>query len=349
MFCVSFVTFLFLGFHKDYLDSPYWAKATDQFAHSETIDKTQPAFGYPGSTLIVPASVLIIYGMSPINALRLIIVFELSIITTLITILTYKLRPQQLWWLASAGLFITSPLYYTATPPSVILGPLIVLILLLTLYIYEYRDTASTKKYVALGIVSGLALATRFDVPILVFSSIFLFIFFAMRNTKKSLIFGISAFITSLVCIPFLWYEPFTYLLQVYAKTAFHIHYPVSSTLRTLAIVPSIVTATLSFSLGFWLLNKKASAFIIPTNPLLWFMAVSGFIVGILFLTPHHPVWFFFPLVLAWEITLPLFVFHLLEKSDTPLRLKKILGDKNRIAVDFVAVFIVSHALMLFF
>ena len=343
IFVGSFPIFLALGLYKDYLDEAYWEGGAALLAAGKSIAPDNLVFGYPGSTLIFPNAALILLGFSAEISFKLVVAFYLAILTASAALLGLILRPQSVWWIALVIIFLTNPLYYSGTPPSIVLPALITLIALFLLYIFE-RKITSVYAYIGLGVLCGIALATRFDFSMLFLLCVTVFLLFT-RKLKGAFLLCVAAVSTCFLATPFIWIHALSYLLAVYLKIAEHLSNPIGFAYDTGPLIPPIVCMILSIYLGgrSFLRNEDA----IPRPILVWLYFVTIVLGGVLYSLSFHPIWYFFPMIFLWQALLPLFAFHLLER--VPLPQSGILGTtRKRLELDCIAAFAVLQLVFLF-
>ncbi len=317
VFCASLLIQVFLWLNFEFIDEELWIPLAEKVAAGETIPRDYITYGYPGTSFLLPASLLMKSGIDTALALRLSLAILISIAVTFIGIAAHMLRPQSLWWVGSVGLIIFSRLYESATLPSSLVSVLTVLLAFLILLILERKDAAGIRHFLILGIAGGVALSTRFDITAIFLGSGLLFLWFCFG--KKILITaGTSAVIFSLINLPM--GTPLNYMIGAYEKLNdlyFHNLITTEPFTRILAMSP---LAMLSVFLGTTLLIFWPRFFPVPKNFFIWLSATTLVITGILMLSRYHPAWYFYPLFFVWESLLPLFFLSYSEKTESPLK-----------------------------
>src|SRR5581483_9894025 len=169
---------------RPFVDKSVWTNEAQYFdQHDPRVFDPQSGYGYPGTTLIVPAAIAHrLFHVSYENAVAGVIAIEIAGAATLLSVLCYALLPTTTWWLATFALVILHPLYLDATPPSAIVTPLISALLLITWLIWQ-RPT--WQRIATWSVVAGFAAATRLDISVAIAGAcaIFLLISIGWRKT----------------------------------------------------------------------------------------------------------------------------------------------------------------------
>jgi hypothetical protein len=127
------------------------------------------AYGHPGTPLVELGSLFhIVFGFSYDNAVTLSMSILIAMAIAVCSVLCSLLYRRSLWWLATAFILLLSRLYILATPPTAIVMPYIVLIVLATWWLWLQQLPSSRKLFFLWGVVVGLATATRLDITLLV-------------------------------------------------------------------------------------------------------------------------------------------------------------------------------------
>jgi hypothetical protein len=295
-----------------YLDEDLWVLTTHKIASGQSIQPTDLAFGYPGTTFTLPASFLVNVGMSEPLALKLTLALEVSIVIASIVTLAYILAPKSLWYVACGGFFMFHPLLFDAVPPSVIVAPLIVLIILFVLYIRNQGPFISKTVCSILGIILGLSLAARLDVTAVVCFVCLVYLWFFIRH-KLWLLISVAALVF-FILNPHILASPATYISEVYSKI--HVHYSGDKPSEPLVVIfRRSPLGILSFIYALILIFIMPKLLPIPRSFALLLVCLTAFL-GILFSTSHyHPSWYFHPLFFIWEAFFPLFLITLIDHA----------------------------------
>jgi hypothetical protein len=286
------------------LDQSMWAPAIVTTLHDGFLRPHPEIFGYPygypGSTLLYPGACLVHFGVPPVTALRLVMAVFISLGIALSSWVMYRLRSKSLWWVGGFGILLFDALYFDATPPSGMVMPLIVAIVLLTLYGQEERGRP--EPFVLLGAAGGIALATRTDISLAVLGMSFFFLLFTAR--RYLWVFALTSVLTFVAANPYIWGRPEEYFTAT-------VHRILSSYLTLRYSLPfwSVVEgAPLGVvSMGFGLLTALFTPKLFPFCRAFvgWWAVSFATICAVLLHSSFHPSWYFYPLFMVWEALLP--------------------------------------------
>jgi len=301
VFLVSFVVQLWLWFGPfPYTDVDLWTKAAQQFANGTWPGFSSPIPPHPGTTILLPASGLVLLGVPAFVALQCTIAFLMSLAVVSIVYLCRILRPKSLWWLGVAVLLIPNPLYLEMTVPTALAALISCTYILLILYMYEKGITRETLFYT--GICAGILLATRLDtgVSVLLISIPFLW---KLANKQLFLLLGTTTLFFGALN-PYIWEGPFMYaqsfLRQLGVNTTTDSGFGYSHNATILAFI--------SFALAFSVVYFRQQYSSLSREYLFWLVAGSTALCAVIMFSKYHPIRYFFQLMTLWEVFLPLFV-----------------------------------------
>jgi hypothetical protein len=224
--------------------------------------------------------------------------------------ISYRLRPLSMWWLTTAIILLCSDLYYIATPASSVMTVWVPFMLLSVIYIAENLQEDTTKITLLLGVVSGYAIATRFDISIALSMSILIFLMYLQR--KIPWVYIAACAVSLLVCDPFLWSGPIQHLaICIYKSLVVQNigaapHQAWSARLANAPVIlESAPPAILSF-VGAIILLRFRGMMPFSLRNMIWVLVTTLIISVALFSLYFHPQWYFFPLYMFWEVVLPL-------------------------------------------
>ncbi len=314
IFSISCIVQGSLWSYAEYTDEGIWTSAVERFLQGVQITIDDPEYGYPATTLLLPARAFVAAGMSVSSSVVATMTVLISILISCIGLITYVLRPKRLWWLTVTGWLIFHSLYTDATPPSALFSLFFVLIALTLLYIKE-RQIQTALPFVFLGIANGLALATRLDMALFLLVGEALFLWFI--DKKKTWMVVLISGALFLLLDFHMWTMPIEYITGIYHKIHYHYAFKSSSTslLRILMMSP---LGVLSLFLSGALLYISKKEFPLPKTFWLWLMGTTVALGGALYSSDYHPSWYFYPLFFVWEVFFPLFLLTALEKVKTP-------------------------------
>lgn len=306
-FIIQFITLTYIPI----LDEKIWVRTTELFYTRSLKLLTEPTYGYPATTLLLPASFLqTLFPFSP----RLSFILSLSVLNAAaiagIGVICFLLKPKSLWWLTASGMLMVNRLLLFATPPSALVSLLVPLILLLTLYDLRYRS--QKRPLFLLGILLGASLTTRLDISLLaVFTTASLL---ALDATKRNFLPQLGGVVILSFCAlnPYMWFMPVQHLLDIAHKITYHyeiLHSEKEAMWRIFLLSPMAVGGFLVTL--FFLVTKK---YFTPLERQFFFrvVAFSTITIVIVLTASYRVAWYLFPIFLLWEIFLSYFLLVLL-------------------------------------
>lgn len=297
----SYCTFLGVK----YYDTRTWAAAAVEYRDTGEISSQHPIFGYPGLSIIIPASYLTnIFQEDTSLAISVVMIVELSVIIAALVMMTYLLRPQSLWWLFVAIALlcdIASFLLFRATPASALAGVLIPLIILSVWYVFEEGGSWHMRCLLSIGIL--LLILTRYDLGGVILLSMFIFLLFFDR--RAAIMIALSG-ILGILINPLWWSEPVVYLQNYIEKLT--AHYQKEGGLTLWQLFYSSPLSFVGISIAFYNATIQKYDKDIPKKFLWWILTVSVIIFWLLWLSAYHPIWYFLPLIIIWQIIFPLYL-----------------------------------------
>src|SRR5436190_16211555 len=150
----------------EYVDKQIW---TDEARFVQTVNPEAfnklVGYGHPGGPVIeATIAAHMLFGVSYEVALSGSLAVLNAFIIAACALMCYILRPNTMWWFIVAGTLAVNRLYPNSTPPSGVIAPLIVLLVLLALWLYEKAGQAKTSNILLFGAIIGIAGATRSDI-----------------------------------------------------------------------------------------------------------------------------------------------------------------------------------------
>lgn len=314
IFSLVFQSFVWTHLEPVLVDKTVWTDAITIIANGGNIGSDSLLYGYPAFTLLAIGKVIVGAGFSSSTAFTLIIVFFVSLGIASVVTLTHILEPQKMWWVACLGLLSFSPYLPDATPPSIIVSSLIPIIVLLILFLVKNEKDNSMLALIFLGLVSGFSLSTRIDITLTICS---LATVLLIAKFNKKLFIPIS--LAFLIFCSFSFYldnNPIGYFIGTYTKSHLaYIGYFGESSARffSSSLFLSSFLALVTIFIGTIEYLSKNIKLLVPKGFFVWFLLSTCFIAGAIFLASFHPVWYFIPLIVSWEIFLPIFIFSIIE------------------------------------
>ena len=307
----------FVFFNIGILDEAFWADQA-RYVEAGSPEQYNPAhaYGHPGGPVILGTiAVHHLAGISYETALPVFLTLLNSIVIAAITTLCCRLRPDSLWWLPVLGMLSVDKLYAVSTPTSAVVGPLLVLLTLVTLRIVE-QEKVSWWWLAGWSLVAGLAVATRFDVG----SITTLFLFGVLTTTlrrRQLAVIAVAAFAVFVACDPYMWYMPVHHVGDLMGRIILNYrHSTPASTPATLEPLHVVSFSALAF-LGMMLSifgHTKVFPYrrTIPRQLVLALVPLTVLLYGVYLSARCPAVRYFIPIVFIWQVFLPLQLFDLI-------------------------------------
>ena len=333
-FCIFIASFLLQGLRwKEFniADGKMWGNEAQYVQNNDPREfDFLAAYGYPAGS-IIEGNIIVhkVLNISYDQALLIIITLLNSLGIAGICIMCIILRGNNLWWMAVFGTLSLNRLYEYATPPTAVAAVFIVLLCLLTLYIYEQREKSKSPYLVLWSLTAGFFISTRADIGVFSFI-IFLFLIFKSVGWKKAGILTAASFLSFVIFDPFMWFMPLQHIKDIIFKIFYFYAEQTQTSLGFVALLSISFLACISLFLGisFLFLRKKTT----PPLPVYFIVTLLIMTLGfyIIILKSHFQAErYFLPIIFIWEVFLPLFIFYLIEKID--LTFLTIPNDQNKI------------------
>ena len=314
-FAVALIIQSLIWRNFEYVDKQIW---TDEARFVQTVNPEAfnklVGYGHPGGPVIeATIAAHMLFGVSYEIALSGSLAVVNALIIAACALMCYMLRPNTIWWFIIAGTLSVNRLYPNSTPPSGVIAPLIVLLVLLALWLYEKAGQAKTSNILIFGAIIGLAGATRSDItPAMTLP--LLLILYPRLGLKNIGLIILSAIISFWLTDPFMWImSPFQHVWDLITEVTYHYKdYPAThiSPLAVLLVSPmafiSMIIAIISIT------QKKKLPPAIPTPFLVTLLITTIIITAVLLTARSQAPRYFFPLAFIWETLLPLFILQLL-------------------------------------
>ena len=285
-----------------------------QHDYGTTTLEIDPAFIYPGTTIILPASALDYAGVEPKKAIRASFALVMAFFIALASSVLAWLRPRALHWVPGTVLLILGPFYQVATVGSAAAVPLAALIALSYLAVEERarQGDVPISMLAFTGAAGGLAAATRLDAAAFVFGSAFVALCFSVR--WRAALAALAALATFLILDPYLWPAPLQYMSSMHASMLRQETFALQPSALVWAeeFVLPVPLAALSFLLYACALFAPR-LLPVPRRFAVWLVASTLLMCAVLLLASSRRLWYFYPFFALWEIFLPLIVVGLLE------------------------------------
>ncbi|NVN97578.1 hypothetical protein HXX01_05150 [Candidatus Nomurabacteria bacterium] len=299
------------------------------------------AYGHPGTTLVVLGAIIYkVFGVSFSHALTITISFIIALLTATSAVLCFILRPETLWWFTTAFILTMSRFYVTATPPTATVMSFVILLVLLSCWLYELKLFASRWLYFLYGVLLGLSAATRLDVTLLI--GVPLFMLLSFKAGIRAALHVVSGCVLSFfLADPFLWFMPIQHLIDLVSK--FTLHYSNFGTSRSLPVnewIHGVPLALMSILWFLFLALRQRFSMLVSVHVMSVFLGITFFAVLMLIQSKFQSIRYLYPLIIVWEIFLPLFV--LPADKDRVLAKSLVLDAKT---VRVISVFVIGAQL----
>lgn len=315
IFCGTFVFCLVVQIamrnHYTFLDTAMWADQIKYFIiHDPRVFDYFAAYGHPGTTLVELGSLLNLLGISYGNAIIICISTLVAGATAACSVLCYLLHKQSYWWLTTAVILSFNRFSLYSTPPTETVMPLIVLIVLVTWWVMEQENTKSGRLFFLLGGIIGLSAATRLDVTLLVSVPMAMLIWY--RCGQNAILYlssgvGISFFLAD----PFLWFMPVQHLSDLVHKfTLHHDQFDRHQTIKIISFAHACTLAAVTIVWSCILLVQRRLSLVVPTQIIAVYFGLSVIGFVIVLSSTFQAIRYLYPVIIVWEILLPLFVFE---------------------------------------
>ncbi|OGG49948.1 hypothetical protein A2763_00305 [Candidatus Kaiserbacteria bacterium RIFCSPHIGHO2_01_FULL_54_36] len=290
-------------------DESWWAPDAAKIAAGTTLTPQDITYVHPGTTMLYPMATLIHSGVDPKTAVRVVMAAFAAICIALASALAYRVRPQNLWWLAVALILVADLRLLHGTPPSTAAALLTVVFVLLLLHARATRHPDSYRPMVYLGVCLGLLLATRFDTGAFILITTLPFLLYMFR--LRVLVLLASAALVCVAANPHAWTDPLLYFSsipqQIFANKALvgiDILVPFLLTFP-FAILSICVSLAVVYRQSF---HSRDNDVRVPLDVYLWFLGATLLITLLLAPLSFHPIRYYMPFYLTWDILLPFFL-----------------------------------------
>ncbi len=301
-------------------DENWWATDTAKMAAGTTLTPLDVTYVHPGTTIIYPMAELVRYGIDPKTSVHLVMAAFVAICAAFASVIAYRLRPENLWWLAVALILVPDLRLLHGTPPSTAAALLTVVFVLLFFHAASMRRSGSYQLSTYLGICLGLLLATRFDTGAFVLITALPFLVYVLRS--RTFIVLLTTTFVFIASNPYVWVDPIAYLAsipkQMFANKALvGIHILVPFLITFPFAIFSIFVSSVAMYTQY--VRPKVNEMRISFEIYLWFLGMTGLFTMLLAPLSFHPIRYFMPFYLTWDILLPLWLL-IIARQHLPLR-----------------------------
>lgn len=298
------------------VDAVFWTKQASDVATGNP-DQYNPtfAYGHPGGPVIEGTiATYIITGLPYNKSLLTFLGLFYGLLIALIASLCFALKKHALWWIPVLGVLSFDRLYLDATPPSALVSLILLLLFLLTLWIYEKKQIG-WKSLTVWSLLAGMAVATRADIGSLttVFLSTLLLSKIPWKLWLKVMVGTFASFI---IFDPYMWYMPIQHMSDLMSKMLFHYDEFVPMPLRfgVIANISSLSFMSIVFAFIFIWNKKKWNVELLP-NRFVYTMLAETVLLYTIFLTSRYQaVRYYMPILFIWQALLPMYILSIIPK-----------------------------------
>jgi hypothetical protein len=270
------------------------------------------AYGHPGGP-VIDGTIAIhnIFKISYDNSIVIFLTVFNALISAFICLLCYFLDKDHFWWISILGVLGLDMLYEVSTPPSAVASLLVVLLCLLTLFLYKNKEKINVKTLTVWSLVGGLAVATRADIGSV---SVFVFALLLIQTVGWKKIFYTLLGSFTFFCFfdPFMWFMPIQHIRDLLSKVIYHYaeFSPVHMTTLSVVSISSFAIVSIFLSVVLIFMRKKIQS-IAPPAFVLTLIAMTVALYAVFLSANYKAPRYFMPIIFIWEIFLPSFIFSL--------------------------------------
>jgi len=296
----------------DFIDQDVWEERVDIFARaisSRSVVFSQKGFSaHPGTSMISVAGILRAVGLGSKHSLVLGVSLLNAGLIAGAAVMCRELRPGLWWWLPVFFVLLGHSLYRLVSPTSAVIVPAVVLLYLSGLWMVE-RSIFNWGQCLVMGVAMGIGFATRLPITLLFSGPLVVYLFFF--SSKRVVWVVPLSLLVWLLFDPLLWLVPMEHLSLIFNRTALHVTHQTLGQLswRSLVSVSSLALMAVIMSILSVSFNRKALCPVrVGYVVLLWVVTVM--ISLVLFEARTSAIRYFFPLIMLWEVLLPLWLLH---------------------------------------
>jgi len=299
------------------LDGQMWASQAEYVLEGDSrqFDYLK-AYGHPGGPLI-ESTIAISQLTQKAYKESFIIAFILlnAFVIALCAVVAESIYPRSMWWVGVVGVLATNRLYEGTTPPSILAGVLLTLVVFLSIRLYAKTDP-HVVDYIAWGSALGALGATRADYGALgglAFGTLLL-----IRFGWRKAIVPIAVTVASFIALnPFMWFMPLQHIQDLVFKFTFHyaVYQPVQLSVMAIFAWCGLAFVSIAFGVLQCVFQKRAGG-IIPLPVMVTLILMTMTLFGVVLTSDYQAERYFTPMLLIWEALLALFLLTATEKME---------------------------------
>jgi len=306
----------------DLSDTWIWAEQIQFFLERDPrVFDLFGAYGHPGTTLIELGSLFHgFFGVSYIHATMLSMSILIAGATAACATICLSLFPRSIWWLTTAFILLLDRPYFGVTPTTAIVIPLTTLSILTMWWLWVQRLPQPPWRYFLLGAIIGLTAATRLDTALPVGSVMIAIIWYRFGLSKMLAVLA-GAVIAIFVFDPFLWFMPIRHLADLIRKFTLHYDTKIIPTgIESAELIRGLALSALSSGWSLVLLVRRRLSRIVPIPVIIGCFIISVFTLAVVLSSSTQSLRYLAPLIVLWEIFLPLLVLETFVPTTDPDR-----------------------------
>jgi len=307
VFIYGFIVQLLWVSPSETLDKLMW---TNQIQYFLTEDPRMfnfyAAYAHPGTTLVGLGSLLhILLEISYRQALLLSMSLLIAGASAACAVVCARLCPGSLWWVATAFTLLFTRFHICSTPPTSVVLPFLVLIVLVTWNLVVKAPEDLFGRCFLWGCVVGVSAATRVDATALFGGPMFMIVLVQYGwRTLLPIILGVT--LSFYLADPFLWFMPMQHLADLLHK--FSIHYEGFLMPSTISAEEWFLTVPLALVSFIWFavitVRKKPSQIVPPK--IIWALLVLTLLaLWVILTSSYQSIRYVYPLLIVWEVLFP--------------------------------------------
>lgn len=266
---------------------------------------------HPGTVILLMGDGIHALGFSNGVSLKVAVTILVSLGIGGLALLLKELSPTSWWWLAGTAMATLNPLFTEASPTNAVVAVWTVLLWYFAIFLYQYPEQKHWV-WIGFGMSLGIALSAHFGLAALCSLPI-IFLAGWQQNWQKM---GLVLLLVVVVFIgldPLLWYLPKEHGLLILQRIEVHVFELGVTRLTPLDLPLFAPVALASWVVGLGILWRTWTTSFSRT-PLLVAVISTVAISAVFLYAKTQSVRYFFPLIMLWEVALPLWLFELTKR-----------------------------------
>jgi hypothetical protein len=324
VFCFSLVGQLVFWSSSGFVDEHLWVQRVEQLAfdmaHGFSTLSQSNYSAHPGMAAVSVAALFYVAGLSSKASLVLSVAIFIAVATAGATLISYLLRPGTWWWLPVMFVLSGHYLYAGSTPTNAMIAPYVTLIFLMSLWLVEAKGPVGFCFAVLFGSVIGASLAVRMPITAVV-SFFMMVLLFKKLYLRQWSVLAIVAIVVLLLLDPLMLVVPVEHISLMTDRVHFHAFEveTVSMSVASLLTKLSLMLISITLLLVLWGLHRQIT-FPVPRRFAVLLLTATAFLAVVFLAANSKSIRYFFPLMMAWEVFLYLWLLHLVREKAMKMR-----------------------------